>query len=96
MSIHNDNLLKDFEDISKQLIFHFKENFTTDNNCLDNCLVEETIPSLVYGQDNNMLTSISNKDEVRNAIFAMNTDGDPRSDGFGANGYSVFLGHCRQ
>ncbi|KAI5402350.1 hypothetical protein KIW84_050096 [Lathyrus oleraceus] len=50
MSMHDDNLLADIEDISNHLVLRFEEIFNTDNNCLDNSLFEETIPSLVNGR----------------------------------------------
>jgi len=46
--------------------------------------VEETIPCLITESINNMLTLTPSKEEIHNAVFALNKDGAPGPDGFGA------------
>ena len=46
--------------------------------------MEETIPCLITKSINNMLTLTPSKEEIHNAVFALNKDGAPGPDGFGA------------
>lgn len=45
--MHDDNLWTGPEDIANHLVSHFEKISNTNNNCLNNGLTEETIPSFV-------------------------------------------------
>lgn len=50
----------------------------------DQLLVEEAIPRLIDDTTNNLLTMLPSIEEVKNAVFELNSNGAPGPDGFGA------------
>jgi len=46
--------------------------------------VEEAIPCLIFESVNNMFTLTPSKEEIQNALFALNKEGAPEPGGFGA------------
>jgi len=77
-------------DIEVHVINYFQSIFTVANNCIHNDLIAETIPSLVYIDENNMLLRIPQREEVKDAAFALNGDGAPGPDGFGGHFYQTY------
>lgn len=63
---------------------YFESLFSTDNNCVDNGLIEEAISPMVSKYDNSMLTSIPSVEEIEKPVFSLNSEGTPDPDGFGA------------
>jgi len=61
-----------------------------DNNCVQNTLVDETIPSLVSEAENHMLMRFPLHEEFKAAVFDLNADGAPGPDGFGGHFYQTF------
>jgi hypothetical protein len=47
-------------------------------------MVEEVIPSLITERINRILTLLPNPDEIHSAVFSLNQDSAPGTDGFGA------------
>lgn len=78
------------DQIASHVVAHFSNIFTTNNQVQDNGLVEEVIPALVTEQVNNLLTMLPSTSEIKNAVFAMNKDGAPGPDGFGAFFYQTY------
>jgi len=80
----SDQVITDPEQISEHISNHFKQLFSTNFSVLQDCtLVEEVIPTLVDDQTNNLLTLITSKAEIKNAVFSLNGEGAPGPDGFG-------------
>ena len=77
-------------DIEVHVVNYFQSIFTVANNCIHNDLIAETIPSLVYIDENNMLLRIPQREEVKDAVFALNGDGAPGPDGFGGHFYQTY------
>jgi len=77
-------------DIEVHVINYFQSIFTVANNCIPNDLIPETIPSLVSIDENNMLLRIPQREEVKDAVFALNGDGAPGPDGFGGHFYQTY------
>ena len=61
-----------------------------DNNCIQNTLIDETIPLLVSEADNQNLLRLPLMAEIKEAVFAFNGDGAPGLDGFGGHFYQTF------
>ncbi|XP_039690616.1 uncharacterized protein [Medicago truncatula] len=85
-----DNVITDPTAIELHILSYFQEIFSMDNNCAHNTMVDETIPSLVSVEDNNMLLRTPSHDEIREAVFALNADGAPGPDGFGGHFFQTF------
>lgn len=81
---HNGVVLETASQIEDHVVSYFENIFCSDNNCLDNGLIEEVIPHTVSRKDNVMLTSLPSAEEIRLAVFGLNNDGAPGPDGFGA------------
>ena len=80
-----DNIITDPTTIEFHILSYFQANFGMDNNCAQNTLVDETIPSLVSDVDNQMLLRFPLSAEIKEAVFALNGDGAPGPDGFGGH-----------
>lgn len=79
-----DQFLCSAKDIESHVVSFYEKLFCTENNCSDNGLIEEVIPSLVTFEQNLMLTNLPSMEEVKEAVLSMNSDGAPWPDGFGA------------
>lgn len=79
-----DNVLYSAREVENHVVSFYEKLFCTGNSCNDNGLIEEVIPSLVSREKNLMLTNIPSMEEVKEAVFSMNTNGAPGPDGFGA------------
>ena len=77
-------------DIELHVINYFQSFFTVANNCIPNDLIAKTIPSLVSVDENNMLLRIPQREEIKDAVFALNGDGASGPDGFGAHFYQTY------
>jgi hypothetical protein len=91
------SFLQDGEDVSTDpmalemhILDYFQSIFSVDNNCVQNTLVDETIPPLVTEDDNHMLLRLPLYDEIKGAVFDLNGDGAPGPDGFGGHFYQTF------
>nr|ABD28670.2 RNA-directed DNA polymerase (Reverse transcriptase) [Medicago truncatula] len=56
----------------------------------DHLLVEEAIPKLVDATTNRLLTMLPTKEEVKNAVFDLNSDDAPGPDVFGACFFQIY------
>jgi hypothetical protein len=63
--------------IASHVVNHFQNLFTSDNEVVDNGLIEEVIPALVTEDINNLLTLMPSFVEIENVVFSMNKDGAP-------------------
>jgi hypothetical protein len=77
-------------DIEGHIINYFQSIFTVANNCIQNDLISETIPSLVSVDENGMLLQIPQREEIKDAVFALNGDGAPGPDGYGGHFYQTY------
>ena len=86
-------MLLEPEQISNHITNHFKNifstNFVVQDLQVDN-IIKDVIPSLVTNDINNMLSLLPSPAEIYNAVLAMNKDGAPGPDGFGASFYQTF------
>jgi len=77
--------------ISEHIVNYYKSLFFSTNIVLqDQLLVEEAIPKLIDDTTNQLLTMIPSLQEVKNAVFDLNSEGAPGPDGFGASFYQFF------
>lgn len=78
------------ENLEQHVLSYYQSLFASENTCIINDLIDSVIPSLVYNDDNLMLTNIPTIDEVKNAVFNMNNNGAPGLDGFGGSFYQKY------
>ena len=83
-----DNFFTDPLDIEQHIISYFQAIFSMDNNCIQNTLIDETIPLLVSEADNQNLLRLPLMAESKEAIFALNGDGV----GVSPNSQSILIG----
>lgn len=77
-----DLILDKAVDIENHVVDYYYNLFASNNACVDNNFVAETIPKLVSGDDNFFLTNPPTLEEVKTAIFSMSGNGAPGPDGF--------------
>jgi len=82
--------LTDPVDIEQHIISYFQAIFSMDNNCIQNTLIDETIPLLVSEVDNQNLQRLHLMAKIKEAVFALNGDGAPGPDGFGGHFYQTY------
>jgi hypothetical protein len=85
--MNGDSIVTDPKQISSHITEHFKNIFSTNIVVQDlqvNNLIEDSIPHLISDELNSMLTRLPSSSEVQEAVLAMNKDGAPGPDGFGA------------
>jgi hypothetical protein len=82
-----DTIITDPTAIMMHILTYFQAIFSMENNCVQNNLVTDTIPSLVADVENDMLLRIPMYDE---AVFSLNGDGAPGPDGFGGHFFQTF------
>jgi len=85
-----ERVITDPSDIEVHMVNYFKSIFTVANNCNHNNLIEETIPSMVSDDENQQLMRVAQRDEIKDAVFALNGDGGPGPDGFGGHFYQTY------
>lgn len=85
-----DNVITDPTAIELHILSYFQDIFSVDNNCAQNSLIDETIPSLVSDDDNQMLLHMPVSGEIKAAVFSLNGDGAPGPDGFGGHFYQTY------
>jgi hypothetical protein len=84
------NVLTDSAEIELHALSYFQAIFSMDNNCVQNTLVDEVIPTLVTDADNDMLLRLPLRKEIKDAVFSLNGDGAPGPDGFSGHFYQTF------
>lgn len=85
--MNGDDMVYDPDQISSLITNHFKNIFATNNVVQDlqaNQLIYDFIPSLITDDVNNLLTRLPTPTEIHHDVLAMNKDGAPGPDGFGA------------
>lgn len=87
---NGDDILTTEVDIEQQVLAYYTNLYASDNLCMDNDLISHTIPSLVTGEDNIMLSDLPSFDEIKSAVFSLNSSGAPGPDGFGGCFYQHF------
>ena len=70
-----ENVLTDPVAIEQHIISYFQAIFSMDNNCIQNTLIDETIPLLVSEVDNQNLQRLPLMAEIKEAVFALNDEG---------------------
>lgn len=71
-------------DIENIVLSYFSDIYASENTCVDNNLIANSIQASVSIEDNCILTQIPSMEEVRAAVFAFNGEGAPSPDGFSA------------
>lgn len=79
-----DAILTTNADLDSHIVDYYERLFRGDNGCIYNRIIEEVISNVVSADDDEMLTCMPSVEEIREVVFAMNTDGSPGPDGFGA------------
>eukprot|EP00253_Pinus_taeda_P021912 PITA_21912 len=77
--IHKDNA-----NIKKAAYLHFKSLYSQDINLDQNSDIMDVVPSLISAEMNHLLEANVTKNEVKDALFAMDPDKAPGLDGFSA------------
>ncbi|KAK2426743.1 hypothetical protein QL285_025379 [Trifolium repens] len=85
-----DNILTDYNQISDHIINYYKNLFCSNLVLQDSTLIDDVIPSLVTTDVNAILTLLPSHEEIKAAVFALNTDSAPGPDGFGAFFYQHY------
>jgi ribonuclease HI len=85
-----DNILTDYNQISDHIINYYKNLFCSNLVLQDSALIDDVIPSLVTTDVNAILTLLPSHEEIKAAVFALNTDSAPGPDGFGAFFYQHY------
>lgn len=85
----DEDILQSVVDIENDIICYYSSLFGSDNACSNNGLIEEVISPLVPAKDNIMLTNLTSE-EVRDVVFALNSDGASSPNGFGAFFYQKY------
>jgi len=85
-----DDIINDPEQIATIFTNHFQNLFSSNAVLQVDELVEELIPNVSSNNTNSMLTMIPTTEEIKNVVFALNIDGAPGPDGFGAIFYQSF------
>lgn len=78
-----DEVISAQQDIEQHVLQYFTSLFASKNRCIPNDLIDKVIPLLVSSEDNTTLTAASSLEEVRNAVFSMNSNGTLGPDSFG-------------
>lgn len=78
------------EDIEAHVLEFYTDLFASENNCIDNGIVDQIISPLVTVEDNTMLTNLPSMEEVKNVVFSMNANVAPGPDGFGGFFYQKY------
>jgi hypothetical protein len=81
---NGDVMLNEHDDVSEHIVTHFANLFTQNSNVIIDDMVEEVIPSFITERINRILTLLPNPDEIHSAVFSLNQDSAPGTDGFGA------------
>jgi hypothetical protein len=76
--------------IADHVVNYYQNLFSTNIVLQDSLLAEEVIPNLISEEVNTMLIMLPSHDEIKSAIFALNKDGAPGPDGFGAFFYQHY------
>ena len=69
------------------MLNYFKSIFSIDNNCVQNDMLDRSIPCLVSEEDNRSLLTLPLCEEIKDVVFYLNGDGAPSPDGFGGHLY---------
>lgn len=77
-------------DIENHILEFYSNLYAYDNSCSDNGLVDSVIPALVSSEDNSFLTNVPSKEEVKNAVFSLDSSSALGPDGFGGSFYNYF------
>lgn len=85
-----DNVITDPTAIELHILSYFQAIFSMDNNCAQNSLIDEIIPSLVSDDDNQMLLRLPLSGEIKDVVFSLNGDGVPGPEGFGGHFTKLF------
>lgn len=85
-----DRVLHSSDEIDSHILQYYMDLFSTDKVCLRLDFVDSVIPSIISDQDNTFLTNKPSLEEVKWAVFSMNANGAPGSDGFGGFFYHKY------
>lgn len=76
--------------IESHILSYFQNIFGTANNCIPNDLILRNIMLLVSPDENAMLMRTPLLEEIKSAVFGLNSDGAPGPDGFGGHFYQIY------
>ena len=82
--------ITDSRDIETHVVNYFQDIFGNNNICISNDLVSRTIPTMVTTEENIVLTAMPSFDDIKKAVFNMNTNGALGPDGFGVHFFQHF------
>ena len=91
--MNGDNMITDPEEISSHITNHYKNIFAANIVVQDlqvSQLIEDSIPNLISEEVNTLLTRLPTPTEIHEAVMAMNKDGAPSPDGFGASFFQSY------
>lgn len=83
MICKGEEILDNIVDIEHHVVDYYSGLFASENSCVQNDLINTTIPNLVTSADNALITSLPSMEEIKNAVFSMNAQGATGPDGFG-------------
>ena len=84
-SIRNEEeIITNPQRIANHFVDYFSNLFGTNTILQDHSLADEVIPKLIDEQTNNLLTSIPNKEEIKRAVFDLNSESAHGPYDFGA------------
>lgn len=83
-------IIDDHDGIAQHVLNFYTNLYASPNNCVPNDLISRVVPSLVTDAENDILTAIPSTEEIKLAVFSMNGDGAPGSDGFAGCFYQLF------
>lgn len=86
----DDEIVTDPELITSHFKNHFQNLFSSNIFLQVDSLVEDVIPSMISTNTNSLLKMIPSQEEIKRAVFYLNKDSAPGSDGFGAIFYQSF------
>jgi len=87
---NEDIVITEPADIEVHVLNYFTSIFSIDNNCVQNEILDRSVPSLVSEEDNHNLLRLPLHEEIKNAVFDLNGDGASGPDGFGGHFYHTF------
>ncbi|XP_019431608.1 PREDICTED: uncharacterized protein LOC109338759 [Lupinus angustifolius] len=86
----DEKILYNQDDIANHVLNYYTDLFGSTNNIARNDLIQSVIPSLVFDDENLMLTSILSHQEIKDVVCGLNGDGAPGPDDFVGCFYQAF------
>lgn len=85
-----DVILDDAGSIAQHVLGYFSNLYVVPNDCQVNDLINKVVPNSISAEVNSFLTRLPSNEEIRNVVFAMNSEEAPGSNGFGGCFFQSF------